>query len=118
MGQTLPVRHTGGAISLEQVRELERKSRRENLGRAWYKFSRNSLSLVGGGMVLLVFFLAIFAPLIAPYPEHVKPFTDFANAKSPPSWAHPCLLYTSDAADDPPCVDLGGTRLIKKKTLS
>ncbi|MDX9830768.1 MAG: ABC transporter permease [Anaerolineae bacterium] len=89
MSQTLPVRHTGGAISLEQVRELERKSRRENLGRAWYKFSRNSLSLVGGGMVLLVFFLAIFAPLIAPYPEHVKPFTDFANAKSPPSWAHP-----------------------------
>lgn len=89
MGQTLPVHTTGGTISLEQVRELERKSRRENLGRAWYKFSRNSLSLVGGAMVLLVFVLAIFAPLIAPYPEHVKPFTDFANAKSPPSLAHP-----------------------------
>ena len=26
-----------------------------------------------------------------------------------------CLLYTSDAADDPPWVDLGGRRLIKKK---
>ena len=26
-----------------------------------------------------------------------------------------CLLYTSDAADDPLCVDLGGTRIIKKK---
>ena len=26
-----------------------------------------------------------------------------------------CLLYTSDAADDPLCVDLGGRRLIKKK---
>ncbi|VTU47352.1 hypothetical protein AMBR_DPAELIID_02785 [Lacticaseibacillus rhamnosus] len=26
-----------------------------------------------------------------------------------------CLLYTSDAADDTPCVDLGGRRLIKKK---
>ena len=26
-----------------------------------------------------------------------------------------CLLYTSDAADDLPCVDLGGRRLIKKK---
>eukprot|EP00831_Metopus_contortus_P008429 TRINITY_DN13235_c0_g1_i3.p1 TRINITY_DN13235_c0_g1~~TRINITY_DN13235_c0_g1_i3.p1 ORF type:complete len:136 (-),score=23.17 TRINITY_DN13235_c0_g1_i3:23-430(-) len=26
-----------------------------------------------------------------------------------------CLLYTSDAADDTPCVDLGGCRLIKKK---
>ncbi|MCL7453489.1 MAG: ABC transporter permease [Anaerolineae bacterium] len=68
---------------------MERQTRRENLGRAWYKFSRNSLSLVGAAMVLLVLLLAIFAPLVAPYPEHVKPFTDFANAKLPPSWAHP-----------------------------
>ena len=29
----------------------------------------------------------------------------------------PCLLYTSDAADDLLCVDLGGRRIIKKKTL-
>ena len=27
-----------------------------------------------------------------------------------------CLLYTSDAADDLLCVDLGGSRFIKKKT--
>mgnify|MGYP007068840645 CR=1 FL=1 len=27
-----------------------------------------------------------------------------------------CLLYTSDAADDLPCVDLGGRRLITKQT--
>eukprot|EP00825_Cyclidium_porcatum_P025190 TRINITY_DN27450_c0_g1_i1.p2 TRINITY_DN27450_c0_g1~~TRINITY_DN27450_c0_g1_i1.p2 ORF type:complete len:186 (-),score=6.98 TRINITY_DN27450_c0_g1_i1:102-659(-) len=27
----------------------------------------------------------------------------------------PCLLYTSDAADDMQCVDLGGRRIIKKK---
>ena len=36
------------------------------------------------------------------------------------SVAHPelsaaCLLYTSDAADDLLCVDLGGRRIIKKK---
>ena len=29
--------------------------------------------------------------------------------------ANSCLLYTSDAADDLPCVDLGGRRIIKKK---
>ena len=29
--------------------------------------------------------------------------------------AYPCLLYTSDAADDLLCVDLGGRRIIKKK---
>src|SRR5665213_2018105 len=28
---------------------------------------------------------------------------------------HACLLYTSDAADDLLCVDLGGRRIIKKK---
>ena len=28
---------------------------------------------------------------------------------------HNCLLYTSDAADDLHCVDLGGRRIIKKK---
>ena len=27
-----------------------------------------------------------------------------------------CLLYTSDAADDLLCVDIGGCRIIKKKT--
>ena len=28
-------------------------------------------------------------------------------------WVHyTCLLYTSDAADDSPCVDLGGRRII------
>ena len=28
---------------------------------------------------------------------------------------NPCLLYTSDAADDLLCVDIGGRRIIKKK---
>jgi len=31
------------------------------------------------------------------------------------SYIHSCLLYTSDAADDLLCVDLGGRRIIKKK---
>ena len=30
-------------------------------------------------------------------------------------WVWTCLLYTSDAADDLLCVDLGGRRIIKKK---
>ena len=35
----------------------------------------------------------------------------------PANWpkSHDCLLYTSDAADDLLCVDLGGRRIIKKK---
>ena len=30
---------------------------------------------------------------------------------------HPCLLYTSDAADERSSVDLGGRRIIKKKNM-
>ena len=33
----------------------------------------------------------------------------------PASFKWTCLLYTSDAADDLLCVDLGGRRIIKKK---
>ena len=34
---------------------------------------------------------------------------------SDPAQSWHCLLYTSDAADDLLCVDLGGRRIIKKK---
>ena len=33
----------------------------------------------------------------------------------PTDYAYTCLLYTSDAADDLLCVDLGGRRIIKKQ---
>ena len=33
-------------------------------------------------------------------------------ASSNIDWSSVCLLYTSDAADDTPCVDLGGRRII------
>jgi ABC-type dipeptide/oligopeptide/nickel transport system permease subunit len=78
------------AITLGELKELQRESRLENLGRAWYKFSRNPLSIVGGTTVLIIVLLAIFAPYVTPYPEQAqKPFTDFANASLPPSWEHP-----------------------------
>ena len=39
-----------------------------------------------------------------------QPDIDFGMANT-----YTCLLYTSDAADDLLCVDLGGRRIIKKK---
>jgi len=75
-----------GMLTEEQLKDLRRESRRENLGRSWYKFSRNPLSIVGGVTILIILLLAIFAPYIVPYPDHAtKPFTDFANASQPPS---------------------------------
>ena len=40
--------------------------------------------------------------------EHIKGFSPEV------AWVTYCLLYTSDAADDMQCVDLGGRRIIKK----
>ena len=40
---------------------------------------------------------------------------NYVKLKHPNNWLESCLLYTSDAADDTPCVDLGGRRIIKKK---
>ena len=45
-------------------------------------------------------------------------FPNFVLASNNPEYSlniYNCLLYTSDAADDLLCVDLGGRRIIKKK---
>ncbi len=76
-------------ITADTWKQLERSNRRENWGRAWYKFSHNPLSVIGLLTVTTVILLAIFAPYVTPYPEHAGPFTDFANAKQPPGLAHP-----------------------------
>jgi len=71
-----------------RMRELERASRRENLGRAWYKFSRNPLSVAGLAVVAAVILLAVFARYATPYPRDAGAFVDFAHAKLAPSVHH------------------------------
>ena len=44
-----------------------------------------------------------------------KPIISFMVVVVLSAESNHCLLYTSDAADDLLCVDLGGRRLIKKK---
>jgi peptide/nickel transport system permease protein len=57
--------------------------------KSWYKFSKNPLSIIGLVVVLVIIFITIFANIIAPYPKHAEWFTDFKNAKLPPSLGHP-----------------------------
>jgi len=61
----------------------------DEVKRAWYKFSRNPLSVVGAATVLLILFLLAFAPYVAPYPKHAGSFVDFSEARQPPSLNHP-----------------------------
>lgn len=63
----------------------EKENRIENLKKAWYKFSRNKLSVVGLIIVISVVLAAILAPYITPYPEHAGAYTDFVNVCKPPS---------------------------------
>ena len=59
---------------------------------------------------------------VVDFPQPEGP-TKTTNSPSPISRFNPlmtctCLLYTSDAADDLLCVDLGGRRIIKKKNIT
>ena len=49
---------------------------------------------------------------LAPYRQLVSNFRDNPGFLRP----NTCLLYTSDAADERSSVDLGGRRIIKKKS--
>jgi peptide/nickel transport system permease protein len=87
-----------GTFSLQQIKQLESDSRRQNLGRAWYKFSRNKLSVVGLVTVVVLVLLAILAPYVTPFPRHAGAFTDFAHAKLPPGL--PYLFGTDQIGRD------------------
>lgn len=50
----------------------------------WYRFSRNPAAVIGALIVLSVIVTAIFAPLIARFPEHVGAVVDFRNRHMPP----------------------------------
>jgi peptide/nickel transport system permease protein len=64
------------------------KARLKALSRAWYRFSRNPLHVVGLVVLLLISLAAGLAPYITPYPEHAGPYTNFREAGLPPSKAH------------------------------
>jgi peptide/nickel transport system permease protein len=61
------------------------KGRFESSKRNWYKFSRNWLSVLGLVLVLLIVVLVIFAPWLAPYPQHAGKFVNLKDRFLPPS---------------------------------
>src|SRR5450756_3128636 len=96
--------HIGGALSMADVltalyyQYLNVKPDEPG----WPDRDRFVLSKGHGGVGL--------APVLAD-----KGYFDKALLKEFNHFKSPCLLYTSDAADDLLCVDLGGRRIIKKK---
>jgi peptide/nickel transport system permease protein len=62
----------------------------EKLKKSWYNFSKNPLSVVGVGLIIVIMFTAIFAPLVSPYPDHGGNYVNFDEASQPPSKVHWC----------------------------
>lgn len=60
-------------------------ARYENFARGLYRFRSNYLSMVGLTMLTFILLVAIFAPLIAPYPEDATGKTRVAARLMPPS---------------------------------
>lgn len=57
----------------------------DNIARGLYRFRSNYLSMVGLTMLILFFLVAVFAPLIAPFPEDATGKTRVAARLMPPS---------------------------------
>ena len=64
-------------------------AQRELWYRSYRRFADQPMSVVGAVIVASVITLALLAPYIAPYPEHVGSYTYFANSFAAPSLDHP-----------------------------
>lgn len=62
--------------------------RKEAMIKNWYKFSAGGVSVLGLAIVVLIVILAIFAPIIAPYPEDAGAVVKFAESSQAPSMQH------------------------------
>ncbi len=93
------------AISLADIERPEPVKPVSNRVRAWRRFARNRLAVVGLVIILGFLVLAIFAPLIAPYKPDAA---NFALAFHPPSAQH--LMGTDDLGRDVLSRMIYGTR--------
>jgi len=61
---------------------------KENIGRSWYKFSRNKLSVIGLALFILLILAAILAPFITPFPKHAGNYVDLILGSQAPDGTH------------------------------
>jgi peptide/nickel transport system permease protein len=77
---------------------------------SWCRIKRNPLTITGFLTVGLFVVVAVFAPVLAPYPDHAKGLVvDMATRHQPPSWEH--LLGTNHLGRDILSEVIFGTRL-------
>lgn len=64
-------------------------ARREQWYRYWQRFASRPMSLAGLVVVVTIVLLAVFAPWIAPHPQHAGTYTNFDASLQSPSLEHP-----------------------------
>ncbi len=62
----------------------DQSARLENWSRAFYRFRQSWLSVIGLAIVVALILIAIFAPFIVPFPDHVTGGTNTAARFTPP----------------------------------
>jgi peptide/nickel transport system permease protein len=65
-----------------------RSARWENFSRGLYRFRSNRLSMVGLIMLIFIMIVAVFAPIIAPYPDDATGKTNVTERLQAPSPTH------------------------------
>ena len=65
-----------------------RSARWDNIARGLYRFRSNRLSMIGLVMLIFILIVAVFAPLIAPYPGDATGTTNVTERLEPPSPEH------------------------------
>ncbi|MDR0839879.1 MAG: ABC transporter permease [Christensenellaceae bacterium] len=75
-------------MEMQQTLSATTNPRVEAFKKDWYKFSRNPMSLLGLAVVILVIFCAIFADVIAPFPEDAGLAVYMERAFEGPSGQH------------------------------
>lgn len=73
---------------MRKKRNVDFSRKWEKAKKGWYKFSKNPLSITGATIILIILCLAVFAPFVAPYPEHAGNFVNFDEASKPPGLKH------------------------------
>jgi len=76
--------------SEEKTKEVYKPSRATRLFTVWRKLKKSKLAVAGFGIVVFMVFVAIFAPLITPYPVHLE-----SRSRRAPSTEH---IFGTDAS--------------------
>lgn len=77
--------------------------------RGFYRFRQSTLSIIGLALVIFLIGLAIFGPVLAPYPDQIAGAINTAERFKPPSLAYP--FGTNELGQDVLSLVMAGTRV-------